>query len=260
MSENDHLHQTLQHYKQLCQQKLDKLREELAPIELMIRQLERDLGEASNGESTAPMAAASDALSFPDSSFSSKTPSIRPDEFYTMTQTEAAKAYLRKVGHAISFEELVAALRKGGAKLGGADPKKTLYVSLARNPTREFRWPSDGYIGLSEFYGRATKVHPMPGKRANKIRKMRRVRRVRKMKGKTSDLVRSKAVEKAPSADVQAMHELMQDGQRRTAAEIIAALEQKLGRTPSRMSIVGSLNSKKQYEKSGDHYKAIKQA
>jgi hypothetical protein len=71
-----------------------------------------------------------------------------------MTQGEAAKAYLRKIGRAIPFEELVSALRSGGATLGGADPKKTLYVSLARNPKKEFVWPQEGYIGLGEFYNR----------------------------------------------------------------------------------------------------------
>src|ERR1700692_5027577 len=63
--------------------------------------------------------------------------SIKPDEFFRMNQTDAARAYLKKVGHSIPFDDLVAALRKGGAKLGGADPKKTLYVSLARNPGKD---------------------------------------------------------------------------------------------------------------------------
>ena len=258
MPENDHLRQTLDHYKQLRQQKLDQLREELAPIELMIRQLERDLGVASNGESAASSAPTIEPLPFPDSAFSSKTPIIRPDEFYRMTQTEAAKTYLRKVGQAVSFEDLVVALRKGGAQLGGVDPKRTLYVSLARNPMKEFVWPSEGFIGLSEFYGRTAKT-VTPRKRDAKIPKMRRVRRTRKAKGKIGDQPKTKGAEKIPSADTQAMHELMQDGKSRTAAEIIAALGQKLSRIPNRMSIVGSLNAKNKYEKSGDQYRAIHQ-
>ena len=45
MDNNEHLHKTLEHYRQQRQQKLDELR----PIELMIRQLELDLGEAPTG-------------------------------------------------------------------------------------------------------------------------------------------------------------------------------------------------------------------
>jgi len=246
MAENDHLRQTLDHYRQLRQQKLDQLKEELAPIELMIRQLERDLGEPPVTESTGLNAAVSDSFVFSDSATASKMPAIRPDEFYTMTQSEAAKAYLGKVGHAVSFDELVAALRKGGARLGGADPKRTLYVSLARNPMREFVWPSEGYIGLSKFYGRAGRA-ATPRQRAGRPPVARR------------HAAGIRARNRAPSPDVQAMHELMRDGQRRTAAEIIAALTQKLGRTPARMSIVGSLNSRERYQKDGDHYRAVKQ-
>jgi hypothetical protein len=113
----------------------------------MIRQLERDLGEASTVEnpSVAPDMGTSKSGLHPMNF-------IKPDEFFGLSQSDAAKAYLRKVGHAVPFEELVIALRKGGAKLGGADPKKTLYVSLARNPRKEFVWPSTDHISLSEFY------------------------------------------------------------------------------------------------------------
>ncbi len=44
MADADHLRKTLEYYRQQRQQKLDELR----PIELMIRQLETDLGDAYN--------------------------------------------------------------------------------------------------------------------------------------------------------------------------------------------------------------------
>lgn len=149
MEASDHLRKTLEHYRQQRQQRLDELR----GIEMMIRGLERDLGEASS---------VSNEVEEPEDIRSALPPgvkvvNVRPDEFFAMTQTEAAKAYLKKVGQAIPFDELVSALRKGGAKLGGADPKKTLYVSLARNPRKEFVWPSEDYISLSEFYEGRTK-------------------------------------------------------------------------------------------------------
>lgn len=145
MDNNEHLHKTLEHYRQQRQQKLDELR----PIELMIRQLELDLGEAPTGGA----ASGAEGTSLPNPRWVHvKGVSVRPDEFFSMSQSDAAKAYLRKVGHAVPFEELVDALRRGGAKLGGADPKKTLYVSLARNPRKEFVWPSREHISLAEFY------------------------------------------------------------------------------------------------------------
>ena len=71
-----------------------------------------------------------------------------------MSQSEAAKEYLRLVGRAISMDDLVAALRAGGAQVGGADPKRTLYVSLKANPKKEFVWPNTDTVGLAEFYKR----------------------------------------------------------------------------------------------------------
>ena len=150
MENSEHLRKTLEHYRQQRQQKLEELR----PIELMIRQLEIDLGEAPAGTSSG----GPEGASLPNPQWVHvKGVSVKPDEFFTMSQSDAAKAYLRKVGHAIPFEDLVDALRRGGAKLGGADPKKTLYVSLARNPRKEFVWPSKEHISLAEFYGDRTK-------------------------------------------------------------------------------------------------------
>ena len=149
MEDKEHLRRTLEHYRQQRQRKLEELR----PIDMMIRQLELDLGEQPTVEESAPgdTPGVLRLLSVVDKGLSA---SVRPDEFYNMTQGEAAKAYLRKVKHAIPFDELVTALRSGGATLGGADPKRTLYVSLARNPKKEFVWPQDGYISLDEFYPR----------------------------------------------------------------------------------------------------------
>jgi hypothetical protein len=166
MADSDHLRKTLEHYKRQRQQKLDELRpieeqrkqklDELQPIELMIRQLLRDLGEAPSIE--PPTDTIVDTLRQPQEELGLHPMLfLKPDEFYGMSQSDAAKTYLRRVGHAITFDELVEALRKGGAKLGGVDPKKTLYVSLARNPRKEFVWPNKDHISLKEFYDNRTK-------------------------------------------------------------------------------------------------------
>jgi hypothetical protein len=143
------LRAALEHYEQQRQEVQKEFGDRLRSIDLMIWQLKRDLGESPEGEvpsiDLSPVSATGVA--------SIRTSiSIKPDEFFRMNQTDAARAYLKKVGHSIPFDELVVALRKGGAKLGGADPKKTLYVSLSRNPKKEFVWPGKDFIGLDEFY------------------------------------------------------------------------------------------------------------
>lgn len=148
MAETEHLRKTLEHYRQQRQQKIDEIR----AMELMIRQLERDLGE----QPSADMAIADpDELNVVNLGRGiGKSSAVRPDEFYGMSQNDAAKIYLRKVGHAIAVNELVSALQRGGAQLGGADPARTLYVSMSRNPKKEFVWPSKDHVGLKEFYER----------------------------------------------------------------------------------------------------------
>jgi hypothetical protein len=144
------LRAALQHYQQEREEVARDYQTRLQSIDLMIWQLKRDLGEANDSEPPAmtgiPLVSATGATQ------ASISVSVKPDEFFRVNQTDAARAYLKKVGHSIPFDELVAALRRGGAKLGGADPKKTLYVSLARNPRKEFVWPSKDVIGLDEFY------------------------------------------------------------------------------------------------------------
>jgi hypothetical protein len=76
---------------------------------------------------------------------------IRPDEFFGMSQTEAATAYLKKVGHAVHLDQILDALRAGGLKFSGQDPKTNLYTVLVR-ATRRFVLISPGTFGLLDFY------------------------------------------------------------------------------------------------------------
>lgn len=145
------LRAALDHYQQQRDEVQKEYEGRLQSIDLMIWQLKRDLGESPEGQQP-PLIGGIPLVSATNVSQTGISVSVKPDEFFRMNQTDAARAYLKKVGHSISFDELVAALRKGGAKLGGADPKKTLYVSLARNPNKEFVWPSKEIIGLDEFY------------------------------------------------------------------------------------------------------------
>jgi hypothetical protein len=228
----------------------------------MIRQLEHDLGEASTNS-------ISEIASLPDSaldttSFSRQQTAVRPDEFFTMTQSDAAKNYLKKVGHAISFDELVAALRKGGAQLGGADPKRTLYVSLARNPNKEFVWPSPDHIGLSEFYPGRARATANPGNRLKKNgrkkkssgRKRGRPPKVAKATDEPTDVKHEKRKgKKQPTEVAKALHDIMQDGKTRSKDDIAKEVEAKLGHPIAKIAIFGTLANGKGYEEVDGQYR-----
>ena len=87
----------------------------------------------------------------PDKGGSASNVSHRPDEYFKMSQTEAATAYLKKVGHAVHIDKILEALQTGGLKLSGKTPKATLYTSLVRG-TKRFVLVSPGTFGLTEFY------------------------------------------------------------------------------------------------------------
>jgi len=258
METNDHLRKTLDHYRQQRQQKLDELR----PLELMIRQLEHDLGEASSNNGISEIKSLPDGV-LDTASFNRQQPAIRPDEFFTMTQSDAAKNYLKKVGHAISFDELVGALRKGGAQLGGADPKRTLYVSLARNPNKEFVWPSPDHIGLSEFYPGRARATAMPGNRLKKNARKKKPGGKRGRPPKSAKGVNVPAdpkhekrkAEKKPTEVAKALHDIMQDGKARSKDDIAKEVEAKLGHPVAKIAIFGTLANGKGYEEIDGQYR-----
>lgn len=148
MGSNDSLRQTLDHFKKQKERKLDELR----ALELMIRQLRRELGEETKDDDQAEFSLGTAESSDPSADRETQKKSeIRPDEFFGLSQGEASKRYLQKIGHAVSLDELLDALKKGGCKVGGANPRRVLHISLVRN-VREFVPVQNGYIGLREFY------------------------------------------------------------------------------------------------------------
>lgn len=125
---------------------------EVRTLDAMIRRLEADLGEPPDTSDDKSIA----ELSLPAEEGPFQQPPLREwkfaaDEFFGMTQGEAAQKYLEKIGRAVSLEQLIDALTKGGCQVGGADPKRTLYISLIRN-TRDFVKVPSGHIGLRKFY------------------------------------------------------------------------------------------------------------
>jgi hypothetical protein len=79
--------------------------------------------------------------------------SIRPDEFYNLTNTSAAEIYLKKIGHAVPLSEIFDALVSGGMRFTG-DGQKNLNLQLTRS-TRKFAKIGQGpgvCFGLLEWY------------------------------------------------------------------------------------------------------------
>jgi hypothetical protein len=158
--EFEHMKQTLEYYKKLREKAVAAIRpqlEEIRGFDGIIQRLASDLKEPANLE---PLIAESAVLSTPTNGSHGAAvhaaPSsrlvLKPDEFFQMSQSDAARAYLRMVKRAISMDELVSALQAGGAQVGGVDPKKTLAVSLRANPKKEFVWPNKDTVALAEFY------------------------------------------------------------------------------------------------------------
>ncbi len=106
METKDHLLQTLEHFKQQRSTKMQEVRS----LDVIIRRLEQELGGAvPSSEATETMNIAEQPLT---ANANGVTPQVRPDEFFSMTQTDAAKAYLKKVLQAISMDQLLDGMRR----------------------------------------------------------------------------------------------------------------------------------------------------
>jgi hypothetical protein len=82
---------------------------------------------------------------------------LRPDEFTGKSYLDSAKTYLERVNHAVSVEDLLDALKRGGSPVGGKTPKKTLYVSLVRGREVVPIPGQSGWVGLRKWYQKRKK-------------------------------------------------------------------------------------------------------
>jgi hypothetical protein len=78
--------------------------------------------------------------------------SIRPDEFYGLSNTDASEKYLRKIGHAAPLEEIYNALMKGGINFS-SNGRNNLNIMLTRATRKFAKIVSDSVIhfGLLEW-------------------------------------------------------------------------------------------------------------
>jgi hypothetical protein len=258
MPTTESLRDTLNYFKQQREKKLQEAR----AFDLTIQQLERELGENIDGgevsinvgDSLPPM------VDRVEVSTNGRKPDIRPDEFFAMTQAEAARKYLKRVGHAVSFDELVSALQAGGCKVGGDNPKKVLYISLIRN-TRDFVPPQQGYIGLREFYPGVARLGKEKVEKSSKRKSGKSKSRSSKKTTKKGTMKAKPAVKPAaalsgnPSELSAAVRSAMSDKQLHSADEIVSAASSVLGRPVPKIGVFGVLKKRDTFDKVDGKYK-----
>jgi hypothetical protein len=264
MADNDFLRQTLTHYREQRQRILEQLR----PVDLIIQQLEGELGEPPDSGTVVDISSA-----FPqppsDGGLDRKPPAngkrldLRGDEFFGMSQGDAARAYVTKVGHAVELDELLQALGKGGCHVGGADPSRTLYIALIRN-TRDFVKLPNGLLGLRSMYPGLKPGQATAGKPKDKAKKTKRKSGKKKAAAKASTKRASKqAMMESPetppvkqSAPVKAtVKEVLADGQLLSGDEIVHKVQEKIGTNAKSFTIYGILKNEKDFEKVGEQFR-----
>lgn len=261
MDTKEHLTQTLEHFRQQRSTKIQEIRS----LDTIIRGLEQELGDP------APAVETSDSFVPLEPSapvgVNGALPQPRADEFFSMTQTEAAKSYLKKVGRAISMDQLLDGMKRGGAHVGGADPKSTLYVSLMRNPNREFVRVSEGVVGLREFYPNLKSTKN--GARRSRVKRTKKRKRRAASRGPVERKpVATKPEETVPSgtpAPAQAgpkieksevhaaIQKILADGQLHARDAILKEVGRGLKCEIPRMSVYGCLRSKEFEEVDGQY-------
>ncbi len=90
---------------------------------------------------------------FPDQDEVAEMPSqtVRPGQFYSMSQTDAVAAYLSMVRRPCTLEELIEVLQQGGLVFNSKDPRGTLYTQLVRATLRFVKLPT-GQFDLLDNY------------------------------------------------------------------------------------------------------------
>lgn len=272
--DQDSLRQTLGYYQEQIKKRID----ELHPMVMTIRQIEHDLGIPAE-ESTIPILPFLTADAKTEQSTSTngngKMPSLRPDEYFTKSHGEAARDYLSRVGHAIEMDNLLDALRKGGCKIGGIDPKRTLSTALLRNNWKDFIRVGDGLIGLRSFYKNAKASKPK-AKQASKEktavqRKTAKAAQPTKVATKQTDnaeahktdstkprrqRLRKLATQTEPSPVQIALHEILKDGEFHSGSSILQAVREKV-ESIKPIAVYGALRNGKEFEQAGKNYRMV---
>ncbi|MEO8096078.1 MAG: hypothetical protein ABI811_00130 [Acidobacteriota bacterium] len=157
MATPEYLKESLEHFKQQRQAKIEELR----ILDITIRHIQQQVGETpepiQSDLTFSPFAIPQEPKVTGTGQSVGANYKPRADEFFGVAIGEAAKAYLEKVGHAVLVEDILRVITSGGCKVGGADPKRTLAIMLLQNK-REFVSTGGGNFGLRKFYPNMPKL------------------------------------------------------------------------------------------------------
>ena len=254
MATNEILKQSLEHFRQQRQKKIDDMLVELRAIDTTIRTIQIQLGEPPDELSglgivglpttETPVPALGERAQ--------RAYNPRADEFFQMSQAEAARTYLEKIGHAVPLEEILKAIIAGGCKVGGADPKRTLSIVLSQGK-RDFVSTGGGNFGLRKFYNMPKLGRPEAAAQPKKKAKGKNSpKKPTKRLPKPKPEIVGKAYDKA--AVVAAVAEVLTDNQLKTPDEVVKAVEKRVGFSVKKLAVYGMLR-KKDFEQVGDKYR-----
>src|SRR5438034_7341112 len=71
-----------------------------------------------------------DSLKMQDGASVAVARAVQPGDFFAMSQADAAREYLKRLGRAATLDDIFSALQRGGVRFQGKDPTKNLYISL----------------------------------------------------------------------------------------------------------------------------------
>lgn len=246
MATNESLKETLGHFKQQRQAKLEELRS----LDITILEIQKQLGEVPDEQSDRYVLPGIPEVKPQIAGQVGGAYKPRADEFFGMSQAEAARTYLEKVGHAVLLEEILKAITSGGCKVGGADPKRTLSIALSQGK-RDFVSTGGGNFGLRKFYNMPKLGRPegtIPGKKAKGKRGAKNTaKRIAKPKASTAKPYDSAEVSAAIS-------EILSDHKPKSPEEVLASVERKVGYSVKKIAVYGTLR-KKEFEQVGDKYR-----
>jgi hypothetical protein len=258
MATPEHLRETLEHFKQ---QKLVKL-EELRTLEIMIRHLQQQVGEQPDATTEAslapflPFAIPEQKPAGGQSAGNNYKP--RNDEFFSLSIADAAKAFLEKIGHAMPVDDILRVITTGGCKVGGADPKRTLSITLGQGK-REFILTGPSTYGLRKFYPNIPKLgRPEAASPIKKAAPKRGAKKPTPKRHAPRGKLGATPVKPKPTHDPAgvsaAVAEALSDNQLKSADEVLAAVERKVGHQVKKIAVYGTLR-KKEFEQIGDKYR-----
>lgn len=252
MATNEFLKETLEHFKQQRAAKLEEVR----ALDITIRQIQMQIGEPLDQPDLAfASGAIAEFKNTPMIPQPSSNANYKPrvDEFFGKSIAEAARMYLEKIGHAMLVDDILKAITSGGCKVGGADPKRTLSITLGQGK-REFVGTGGGNYGLRKFYPDMPKLGRPEGSIPTKKAKAKRgaKKAAKRSAAPRAHLAKPKAYDATEVGA--AVSEVLGDHQPKSPDEVLAAVQRKVGYEVKKIALYGMLR-KKDFEQVGEKYR-----